>query len=100
MSLVRVHKATRRSARLKGRPGWQDVLPPGKELRDAYAIAARHVDRFARAFLEVSRGILTDDVLAALTGNLRAGLVEEAIAVVPSPEPSAQAADSIWSRLR
>ena len=82
MPLVQAYKAARRSRRLKGRPEWQDVLPPEKELRDAYAIAARHVNRFSRAFLGVSRGLLTDDVIRRLRAALRDGTVEEAVAAI------------------
>src|SRR4051812_47250009 len=83
MPLVALYKAARRSRRLKGRPEWQDVLPSGKELQDAYAIAARYVDRFAHAFVDVSHGLLTSDVLQTLRAKLREGTAEEALAAIP-----------------
>lgn len=99
MPLVQLYKAARRSRRLKGRPEWQDVLPPEKELRDAYAIAARHVNRFSRAFLDVSRGLLTDEVARRLRAILRDGTAEEAVAAIPWFNPGDTDAMKVWTSL-
>jgi hypothetical protein len=53
MPFVAVQKAARarriRKAR-RPRPEWQDIIPADQEQRQAYRIAARHVERFSRAY--------------------------------------------------
>ncbi len=63
MPLVQRFKTARifkRSARLKGRPAWQDVMPDSQAGRDAYVIAAKYEDRFSRAFLKAMRELITE----------------------------------------
>lgn len=63
MPFVEYYKGARilkRSARLKGRPQWQDILPDSQEGKDAYRIAAKHEARFSRAFLKAMRELLED----------------------------------------
>lgn len=63
MPFVEYYKGARilkRSARLKGRPQWQDILPDSQEGKDAYRIAAKHEARFSRAFLKAMRELLDD----------------------------------------
>ena len=99
MPLAQIYKATRRSARLKGRPQWQDLVPPEKELRDAYGIAARNVHRFARAFMAASRGLFTNETLNDLRANLRDGTQYEALNSIPWFIPGATDTQTIWARL-
>lgn len=50
----------KRSAKLKGRPSWQQVVPQTAAGRTAYAIAAKHEKDFSKAFLSAMRGLLPD----------------------------------------
>ncbi len=80
MPLVTVHKALRPR---KARPRWQDTRPPEKELRDAYAIAASHEERFSRAFLKFTRDLMTPEVLRDVGRAVRADNPEEAVNALP-----------------
>lgn len=66
MPLIRLFKARqafRRSKRLKGRPEWQDVIPETKQGRDAYKIADKYQARFARAFMDATKDLLSDPAI-------------------------------------
>jgi hypothetical protein len=63
MPLVEYYKQARiykRSAKLKGRPEYQDLEPDSPEGWTAYRIAAKYEDRFSRAFLDAMRGLLDE----------------------------------------
>lgn len=57
----RIWKA-KRARSLRGRPAWQDEDPGSKEGRDAYAIAAKYEQTFAKAFLAAIREQITPEI--------------------------------------
>ena len=100
MSLVQHYKYVRiqkRSIKLKGRPAWQDVVPNTQQGRDAYAIAAKHESRFARAFLKTTRSIL--DVRGLKADFIRAynsGSPAATEEVFPFFEAGSTSDDPVW----
>lgn len=67
MPLIPYFKARRiwkakRAASLRGRPAWQTVLPDTKQGRDSYAIAAKHEDMFAKAFMAAMAEMITPEI--------------------------------------
>ena len=67
MPLVRHYRGRRiwkakRARSLRGRPAWQTEDPGSKEGRDAYAIAAKYEQTFAKAFLEAIRSQITPEI--------------------------------------
>jgi hypothetical protein len=64
MPLVRLYKARRiwKAKRKKAKPKWQDQDPGTPEGRDAYAIAAKYEQTFAKAFLAAIREQITPEI--------------------------------------
>jgi hypothetical protein len=64
MPLVPYYRARRiwKAKRKKAKPKWQDQDPGTKEGRDAYAIAAKYEQTFAKAFLEAIRNQITPEI--------------------------------------
>lgn len=92
MPLVLINKAKK--------PEWQDIRPPDKSLRDAYAIAARHVERFSRAFKESTRLVLDDASLREMRRRYVDGqTVDEIIDALPWFNPAEPKADARWNRI-
>ncbi len=85
MPLVLVHKAVRAPKR---RPEWQDTTPPEPELRDAYAIAARHETAFSRAFLRFTRDLMSPEAMRGIRRALRNDTPEDAVRSLPMLEAS------------
>jgi hypothetical protein len=85
MPFVAVQKAARarriRKAR-KLRPEWQDIIPADQEQRQAYAIAARHVDRFSRAMRQAVRDLAESVDRKKLERALRTGNVETVLETI------------------
>lgn len=95
MPLVEIHKARRRIRK----PEWQDVSPDNVEQRDAYRIAAKHEDKFARAFMALTRGLLTPEIEQKLLKELREGTPEQAVNTIPWFNPAVPETKKLWERL-
>jgi len=100
MPLVQYYKRARiqkRSKRLKGRPAWQDALPPSKQGRDAYAIAAKYQSTFAKTFLGAMRELITPDVEKQFREAWRTGSPAQIIESIPYYEPFTE--EPVWEQL-
>jgi len=75
MTFVQYYKHERiLKARRKRKPEWQKRLPHDTPAgREAYAIAAKHENKFARAFLEATQSLLTNRIAADFNAVWRAG---------------------------
>lgn len=91
MPLVAIHKAKRR--RIRKRPEWQDTRPPEEELRAAYDIAARHVDRFSNAYMTVARDLLTPGVIKTMRRAIQNNNTAAAVRTLPDLK------DHAWAKL-
>jgi len=97
LPLIEIHKARKR-ARLR-KPAWQDIVPDEPELRDAYRIARKHQDKFARAYMQLTRGLVTPEVERELLKQLREGTVEQAVNAIPWYNPAVPETRKLWERL-
>ena len=98
MPLVEIHKAKKRRA-IKRRPEWQDTRPPEEELRAGYDIAARHVGRFSRAYMAMTRELLTPAVNKKILASLRNGNVDGAVRAVPTFKKTDPEGQKVWADL-
>lgn len=80
MPLVAINKARRR---IRKRPEWQDTRPPEEELRAAYDIAARHVDRFSDAYMASARELLTPAVIKRMRRAIQNNNTNAALKALP-----------------
>lgn len=91
LSLEDVAKAKRTP-----RPEWQDTVPADVEQRHAYAIAARHVGKFARAYRQAVGDMSSAVSDKALEAAIRTQNPEAVIDAIPFAEPGQRG--TIWSR--
>jgi hypothetical protein len=101
MPLVRYFKEARvrefhRSRRLKGRPEWQDMVPETQAGRDAYAIAAKHEQRFSRAFLHAVRDMLPQQPPKQFRTAWRTGSISEMLNSLPLFNEGSTDQDKVW----
>jgi hypothetical protein len=73
----------KRSRRLKGKPAWQDEIPPLKEAKDTYRIAAKHQGKFRSAFLNAVKNILPDKMPKEFKESYNQGTQVEAMNSLP-----------------
>lgn len=85
MGLVQVYKAERvLKARRRRKPEWQIEKPADSDAgREAYAIAAKYENRFARAFVEATQSLLTQKIATDFQSQWRTGTVDDVMAAIP-----------------
>jgi hypothetical protein len=79
---------------------WRRAPGADKEQRQSFAIAARNVSRFARAFAEAVRALVTPTVVRELQSRAAAGAtIEEIVAAIPWLEEARPEAVEQWTEM-
>ena len=102
MPFCHVHKAARarRIRKAKRKPEWQDISPQATEQRSTWAVAARHVDKFARAYREVVRELARAIDKKKLDAALQAQDIERAVAAVPTYVMDDPESERVWAPMK
>lgn len=96
---INYHKQFKRSKRLRGRPEWQDMVPDTKEQRDLYKIADKHVDKFSRAFMAMTRSLIDDNTAKLIKDAWNAGSTPQEIeSLIPIFAEGATDDEKVWRR--
>lgn len=81
----------------KVKPAWQDARPTEPGLRDAYAIAGKHVAGFSRAFNEFVTSLMTPAVVKEIRRLYASGApVESIVRAIPWPNPAKPETMTAW----
>lgn len=89
MPLIEIYKARRKTRK----PEWQDVRPTEAEARAAYNIADKNVQKWSRAFMAMTRELITPDVEKEILRHLRANNQTKALNAIPWGKTE------VWERL-
>jgi len=95
MPLIQQYRGARIMKRR--RKSWYREDPGTPEGRDAYRIAAKHEEAFARAFLKAQRDMFTPEVERDVKRAIRTGSTTEVLDVLPLAQ---DADDPVWEKFR
>ena len=94
---VRIEK---RSAKLRGRPTWQQVVPQTAAGRTAYAIAAKHEKNFSKAFLAAMKELLPSKPSVEFVQAWESRSVNTLINALPMLSENSDEGAAVWEKFQ